>query len=116
MIHCEKEIQFRLPDIGCSAQVQREVRIVDIAIPVDARVCEKEIEKIDKHKPLKDEVARLWNMRKVTVIPIVVGALGTISSRFEKFMKEVGKNIRVEHVQKSAMLGKARILKLVVCS
>ena len=27
-----------------------------------------------------NKVARLWNMRKVTVIPIVVGALGAISN------------------------------------
>ena len=108
MIHCEKEIQFHRPDIGIVHKCKREVRIVDIAIPVDARVCEKEIEKIDKHKPLKDEVARLWNMRKVTVIPIVVGALGTISNRFDKLMKEVGKHIRFEHVQKTAMLETAR--------
>ena len=116
MIHCEKEIQFRLPDIGVVDKCKREVRIVDIAIPGDARVCEKEIEKVDKYKPLKDEVARLWNMRKVTVILIVVGALGTISSRFEKFMKEVGKHSRVEHVKKTAILGTTGILKLVVCS
>ena len=77
---------------------KREVRIVDIAIPGDARVGEKEIEKVDKYKPLKDEVARLWNMRKVTAMPIVVGALGVISNRFEKFVMEVGIHIRVEHV------------------
>ena len=78
--------------------------------------CEKEIEKIDKYKPLKDDVAPLWNMRKVTVIPIVVGALGAISNRFEKFVKEVGIHIRVEHVQKTALLGTARILRLVLGS
>ena len=55
-------------------------------------------------------------MRKVTVIPIVVGALGAISNRFEKFVKEVGIHIRVEHVQKTALLGTARILRLVLGS
>ena len=79
-------------------------------------MCEKETEKIDKYKPLKDEVARLWNMRKVTVIPIVVGALGMISNRFEKFVKGAGMHIRVKHVQKTALLGTARKLKLVLAS
>ena len=116
MIQCDKEIQARRPDIVVVDKCKREVRIVDIAIPGDARVCEKEIEKIDKYKPLKDEVARLWNMRKVTVIPIVIGALGAISNRFEKFVKEVGIHIRVEHVQKTALLGTARILRLVLGS
>ena len=95
MIQCHKEIQARRPDIVVVDKCKREVRIVDIAIPGDARVCEKEIEKIDKYKPFKDEVARLWNMRKITVIPVVVGALGAISKRFEKFVKDIGINIRV---------------------
>ena len=55
-------------------------------------------------------------MRKVTVIPVVVGALGAISNRFEKFVMEVGIHIRVEHVQKTALLGSARILRLVLGS
>ena len=116
MIQCDKEIQARRPDIVVVDKCKREVRIVDIAIPGDSRVCEKEIEKLHKYKPLKDKVARLWNMRKVAVIPIVVGALGAISNRFEKFVMEVGIDIRAEHVQKTALLGSARILRLVLGS
>ena len=48
-------------------------------------------------------------MQEVTVIPIVAGAFGVISKRLEEFAKEVGINIRVEHVQKTALLGTARI-------
>ena len=55
-------------------------------------------------------------MRKVTVIPIVVGALGAISNQFEKFVMEVAVHIRVKHVQKTALLGTARILRLVLGS
>ena len=84
MIQCDKEIQARRPDIVVVDKCKSEVRIDDIAIPGDSRVCEKEVEKVDKYKPLKDKVARLWNMRKFTIIPIVVGALGAISNRFEK--------------------------------
>ena len=96
--------------------MQREVRIFDIAIPGNARVYEKDIKKIDKYKPLKDEVARLWNVQKVTVIPIVVGALGAIPNRFEKFVMEVEIQIRVEHMQKTALFGTDRMLRLVLGS
>ena len=78
-------------------------------IPGNARVCKKELVKIDKCKPLKDEIARLWKMQRVTVIPIVVGALGAITNRFEKCMKEVGIEMHVEHVQKTAPLGTQRV-------
>ena len=31
---------------------------------------------------LKDEITRMWSMKKVIVIPLVVGALGAISTGF----------------------------------
>ena len=52
-------------------------RIVDFDVPVDHRVKLKESEKRDKYLDLARELKKLWNM-KVTVIPIVIGALGTL--------------------------------------
>ena len=53
-------------------------------------------------------------MKKVVVIPIVVGALGTITAKFEKHTENLGIEVRVEHVQKSALLGAARIIRKVL--
>ena len=53
--------------------------IIVVAMPGDTRVCDKEQEKIEKYSLLKDGIARLWQMKKVIVIPIVVEALGTIT-------------------------------------
>ena len=41
-------------------------RIVDVTIPGDTRVNEREVGKIEKYKMLKDEIARMWAMKKVT--------------------------------------------------
>ena len=116
VIQCDKEIEARRPDIVVLDKTSKEVKVIDTAIPGDVRVCEKELEKINKYKLLKDEIARLWNVRKVTVIPIVVGALGAITTRFEKFVMEAGTELRVEHAQNTALLGTARILRLVLGS
>ena len=43
----------------------------------------EENEKKDKYLDIARELKRLWNM-KVTVIPIVVGALGTFTKSVEK--------------------------------
>ena len=64
----------------------KEKMIIDVAIPGDTRVRDKEREKIKKYSMLKDEIARLWQMKKVVVTPIVVGALGTITTKFEKYI------------------------------
>ena len=74
----------------------------------------KKLKKIDKYGHLKDEIARLWDMRKVSVIPVVVGALGAVSTRFQKFVKDIGTTLKTEHAQKTALLGTAPILRLVL--
>ena len=37
------------------------------------------------------------------MIPIVNGTLGTITTKFEKFIESLGIEIRIEHFQKSAL-------------
>ena len=41
---------------------KREVVIIDVAIPGDDRVKDKEIEKLVKYQLLKDEIAKVWRM------------------------------------------------------
>ena len=63
---------------------------------------------------LKDGIARLWKMKKVVVIPIVLRALGNITTKFEKYTESLGIEVRIEHVQKSALLGTARTIRKVL--
>ena len=53
-------------------------------------------------------------MKKVVVIPIVVRALGFITTKSEKYIESLGIDIRIQHVQKSALLGTARIIRKVL--
>ena len=36
---------------------------------------DKELEKLEKYQLLKDEIANIWRMRKVTVVPVVIVVL-----------------------------------------
>ena len=51
---------------------------MDIAVPADNRMKLKECEKKDKYLDLARELEQLWN-KKVIIIPIVSGALGTVT-------------------------------------
>ena len=44
---------------------------------------DKELEKLEKYQLLKDRIAKVWRMRKVTVVPVVTGALGAVSVNFK---------------------------------
>ena len=59
---------------------------------------------------LAGELRKLWQV-KVKVVPVVVGALGTIPKALEKHLKEIGTSVRVQLLQKAALLGTARILQ-----
>ena len=45
---------------------------------------------------------------------IVVGSLGTITTKFGNYIESLGIEIRIEHVQKSALLETARIIRKVL--
>ena len=58
---------------------------------------------------LARELKKLWNM-KVTIVPIVIGAFGTITKRLLKGLEDLEVGGRVETIQKTAFLRTARIL------
>ena len=57
---------------------KRTCRIVDFAVPVDHRIKLKKSEKKDTYFDLARELKKLWNMN-MTIIPIVIGAFGTVN-------------------------------------
>ena len=78
-IQCDHVIEARRPDIVVVNKQERKYTIIDIAVPADKRIGETENEKIEKYQDLKREIARIWNMGTVQVVPIVVGSLGSVT-------------------------------------
>ena len=56
---------------------------------------------------------KLWDM-KVTIVPIVIGALGTITKGLLKGQEDLEIGGRVETIQTTALLRTARILRRVL--
>ena len=88
--------------------------IVDIAVPADRRVEEKEQEKVEKYHYLKREIGTMWGIRKVQVVPVVIGALGSITKGFDKWIEKLHIQCNFVDMQKTALLGTARILRKVL--
>jgi hypothetical protein len=109
-IQTDKIIEARRPDLILLDKEKKECQIIDIAIPGDTRVVRKEEEKITKYRELGFEIGRLWKVRP-KVIPIIIGALGTISTRLISYLAEVGAEVSFEMIQKAAVLGTAQILR-----
>ena len=112
-IQTDNEIQARRPDIVVVNKKDRKCYIIDVAVPGDVRIAEKETEKIEKYDELKREVERLWKV-KARVIPIVLGALGTVTRSLSNYIKEIGVKTQIKLIQKSVLLGTARVLRKVL--
>ena len=73
----------------------------------------KKTKKILKYKDVTIEIQRMWNV-KTNVIPVIIGATGTISKSFRKYVSNIPGNHEVKELQKTAILGTAHILREVL--
>ena len=62
----------RKPDIVILNKMEKTATIIDVAIPGDKRIIDKEKEKTEKYQNLKREIQRLWNLKKIDVIPVIL--------------------------------------------
>ena len=85
---------------------------MDFAAPAYHRVKFKESEKKNKYLDLPRELKKLWNM-EVTVIPIVIGAFGTVTKVLIQGLEDLEIRGRVETIQTTA-LRSVRILRRVL--
>ena len=83
---------------------------MDFAVPADHRIKLKECEKKNKYVDLARELKKLWNM-KVTIVPIVISAFGTITKGLLKGLEDLEVGGRVETIQMTVLLRTARILR-----
>ena len=103
----------RRPDIVIVDKIEKKAIMIDVAISGDKRIIDKEKEKIEKYQNLKREFQRLWNLKKIDVIFVVLGALGSVTKNFEKYVDKIEIKIDLNTVQKTTLLWTARILRKV---
>ena len=83
-------------------------------MPTDVRVGEKEGEKVEKYQDLKRDIGRLCRLKIVEVVDVVIGALGSVTKEFDGWIAKLRMTNHVGVMQKTALLGAARILRKVL--
>ena len=108
-IHTDHLISARRPDlIIINNKKIRTCKIIDFAVPAGNRIKLKECEKKDKYLDLARELKKLWNMQ-VTIIQIVISALGTVTKGLLKGQEDLKVGGRMETIQTTTLLRTARI-------
>ena len=104
-IQTEKHLLQKTPDLTIVDKKDKKVWTVDIAIPRDCRIEEKELEKITKYKDLQIEVEQLWQ-KKAKIVPIVIGTLDVIPKHLEHHWNTIGiDKSTTSQLQKTALIG-----------
>ena len=114
-VYTDKKLNHNRPDITLLRKDTQEWTLIDIAVPADQNIINTEEEKVAKYQELAFEIKRIHRASKVTVIPIVIGALGTISKNAKTWHGKLDIADIVGSAQLSAILGTAHILRKVLC-
>jgi len=112
-VQTNRSIPSNKPDIINRDNEKGTCMLTDVAISGDRNVIKKEAEKILKYKDLTIETQRMLNV-KTKVIPVIIGANGTISKSFRKYVSNIPGKHEVKEIQKADILGTAHILRKVL--
>lgn len=113
-IQTDLEIGARRPDLVLVHRESNTTYIIDVAIPYDTRIMDKQVEKIQKYQDLRIQIGRCWGT-SAKVIPIVMGALGAQPPQLAGYLKDIGcERLYIGTIQKSVLLGTAHIIRKVL--
>ena len=76
---------------------------------MDINISAKEFEKLSKYKDLQIEVERMWQL-KISIIPIVVGALGFVKNETEKYIEKIPGKQKIVLTSPAPILRKALLI------
>ena len=110
LIRTDRTIQVNRPDIVIKHNQNKTCQLIDVSVPSDSNISVKEFEKLSKYKDLKIEIAKMWKMKTKT-IPAIVGALGMIKKRIQKYFNEIPGNLSLAQIQKIMFNSTAHILR-----
>ena len=112
-IQTDRKVAHNKPDIVVIERKERRWFIIDFAIPMDHRVRAKEDIKVDTYLDLAAEVRRQYRV-KTEIVPVVIGALGTVPNRLEESLEKLGIPDVISSLQKSVLISTAAILRRVL--
>ena len=112
-VNTDRTITANRPDIIVKDSVNSTCKLIDMTVPSDRNIALKETEKKMQVQRPRTRNTKTGHMKTV-VIPVVVGALGTVKKGMVENIKKVSERASMTEIQKICMLGSARILRKVL--
>ena len=112
-VHTDRDVTANRPDIIIKNKNEKTCALIDVAIPADRNVVQKEAEKKLKYNRLCMEIQRMWNL-KCAIIPVIIGATGIVRRSLKKYLEAVPGKHSIDSLQKTAILGTSHIIRKVL--
>ena len=109
-----KYTQHNKTDIVVLDKIEQKCLIIDITCPFYILGKDREWEYWELPRPKAGVETDMEIAQPVTVVPVIIGALWTVSKDIEKCFAETGVTCRLESLQTACLLGRARILRKIL--
>jgi len=87
-VHTDREVTANRQDIIIKNKKEKTCTLIDVAVPTDRSVVQKEAEKKLKYKSLCTEIQRMWNL-KCMILAVIIGATGIVMRSLRKNLEAV---------------------------
>ena len=98
-VNTNREFTANRTDMIIKNKQEATCTTIDVAVPADRNVVQKEAEKKLKYKSLCIEIQRMWNL-KCTIIPVIIGATGILTKGLRKNLEVIPGKHSVDSPQK----------------
>jgi hypothetical protein len=112
-VHTDREVTANRPDIIIKNKKEKTCTLIDVALPADRNVVQKEAYRKLKHKSLSIEIQPMWNL-KSTIIPVIIGATGIVTKRLRKNLEAIPGKRSIDSLRKTAILGTSHTIRKVL--
>jgi len=112
-VHTDREVTANRPDIIIKNKKEKTCTLIEVGIPTDRNVVQKEAEKRLTFKSLCIEMQRMWNL-KCTIVPVIIGATGIVTRSLTKNLEAVPGKHSIDSLQKTAILGTSHTIRKVL--
>ena len=107
------KLDHNRPDLVIINRQDNEWTIIEFSVPWDKNVQLKEEEKVSKYIPLAKEIRKVHRV-STKIVPIVLGSLGTVTTRLKNSLKELEMEKILGSLQTSVLIGTHNILRKVM--
>jgi len=101
------------PDIIIKIKKEKTCTLIDVAIPADRNVVQKEAEKKLKYRSLCIEIQGMWDL-KCTIVPVIIGATGIVMRSLMKNSETIPGKHSIDSLKNTAILGTSHIIRKVL--